>query len=265
MVDHHITIFSPEGRLYQVEYAFKAVSGAPFTSVGVRGDDVAVILTQKKVADKLIDPTSVTHLFPLTKTIGCVMTGRTPDARAQVQRARYEAAEFRYKHGYDITPKYLARRIADISQVYTQNAGIRPLGVTMTLIGFDDEIDRPELYKIDPSGTFLGYKAVSAGEKEHEARNFFEKKFKSDKEKEKEKSDSSSSSSSTSSSPSSSESHLKGDQPILLAITCMQQIHNSSYKPSELEIAVVGRNQSSFKILSESEIEEYLELIAQRE
>ena len=256
MVDHHITIFSPEGRLFQVEYAFKAVSGAPYTSVGVRGDSTAVIVTQKKVADKLIDPTSVTHVFALTKTIGCVMTGRTPDARAQVQRARYEAAEFRYKHGYDITPKYLARRIADISQVYTQNAGIRPLGVTMTLIGFDDELDRPELYKVDPSGTYLGYKAVSSGEKEHEARNFFEKKFKSEKDKLE---------SGSSEKTSEHTSYLSGDQPVILAIMCMQQIHNSSYKPSELEIAVVSRGQPGFKILTETEIEEYLETISQRE
>ncbi|MDP2434700.1 MAG: proteasome subunit alpha [archaeon] len=259
MVDHHITIFSPEGRLFQVEYAFKAVSGAPFTSVGVRGDDTAVIVTQKKVADKLIDASSVTHMFPLTKTIGCVMTGRTPDARSQVQRARYEAAEFRYKHGYDITPKYLARRIADISQVYTQNAGIRPLGVTMTLIGFDDELDRPELFKVDPSGTYLGYKAVSAGEKEHEARNFLEKKFKSDSDKP------DGSSSSSQKDEDSSTSYLKGSQPVILAIMCMQTTHNSSYKPSELEVAVVSRSHPGFKILTEAEIEEYLEAIAQRE
>lgn len=247
MVDHHITIFSPEGRLFQVEYAFKAVSGCPYTSVGVRGEDMAAIVIQKKVSDKLIDPSSVTHIFPLTKTVGCVMTGRTCDARAQVQRARYEAAEFRYKYGYDISPKYLARRVADISQVYTQNAGIRPLGVNMTLIGIDEETG-PELYKCDPSGTFIGYRAVSSGEKEFEARNFFEKKFKSDKGGKDDKSD-----------------YTKGDGPIILAILCMQHIHNTNYKSTELEVAVVSKSSPGFKVLTEAEIDEYLETITARE
>jgi len=237
--DRHITIFSPEGRLYQVEYAFKAIKSATLTSVGIRGAESCAIITQKKIPDKLVDPSSVSHMFHITANIGCVMTGMIADARAQVQRARNEAAEFRYKFGYEIPVSYLAKRVADMSQVYTQHAYMRPLGVSMILISIDEELG-PQLYMCDPAGSYVGYKACCAGQKDQETRNFLEKKFKNDPK-------------------------LDADKTIKMAITALQTVLAEDFKSTDIEVGIVTSKDRRFRLLSQEEVETHLTEIAERD
>jgi 20S proteasome subunit alpha 1 len=237
--DRHITIFSPEGRLYQVEYAFKAVKAAGITSIGVRGTDSVCFVTQKKVPDKLLDQSSVSHLFAITKYIGLLATGMTADAKSLVSHARSEAAEFKFKLGYEIPVDYLAKRLADRSQVYTQHAYMRPLGVAAMLIGIDDELG-PQLYKCDPAGHFVGYKATSSGSKEQEAVNFLEKKIKNDPQ-------------------------LSQDETVQTAISALQSILLEDFKPTEIEVGIVSKGNPHFRVLTTEEIDEHLTAISERD
>merc|ERR1711988_1223148 len=175
--DRHITIFSPEGRLYQVEYAFKAIKHTGNTCVAVRGEDSVVVVTQHKVPDKQLDGTSVSSLFKIFDTIGCAIIGSPGDCRYQCQKARQECHEFRHKFAYDVPVSYLARRMGDIAQIYTQHAYMRPIGASTVFIGIDEEVG-PQLYMTDPTGVAMGFKAVGVGAKDQEAMNMLEKRLK---------------------------------------------------------------------------------------
>ncbi|WJX88120.1 Polyamine N-acetyltransferase 1 [Trifolium repens] len=237
--DRHITIFSPEGRLFQVEYAFKAVKSAGNTSIGVRGKDSVCVVTQKKVPDKLLDQTSVTHLFPITKYLGLLATGITADARTLVQQARNEAAEYRFRYGYEMPVDVLSKWIADKSQVYTQHASMRPLGVVSMVLGIDDEYG-PQLYKCDPAGHYFGHKAASAGLKDQEAINFLEKKMKND--------------------PS-----FTYAETVQTAISALQSVLQEDFKATEIEVGVVQMDNPEFRVLSTEEVDEHLTSISERD
>ncbi|KAK1263887.1 Proteasome subunit alpha type-6 [Acorus gramineus] len=237
--DRHITIFSPEGRLYQVEYAFKAVKASGITSIGVRGKDSVCVVTQKKVPDKLLDQTSVTHLFAITKYLGLLATGMTADAKSLVQQARNEAAEFKFKWGYEMPGDVLAKWIADKSQIYTQHAYMRPLGVVAMVLGIDEE-NGPQLFKCDPAGHFFGHKATSAGLKEQEAINFLEKKMKNDP-------------------------AFSYEETVQTAISALQSVLQEDFKATEIEVGVVKKDNLIFRVLTTEEVDEHLTAISERD
>jgi len=239
--DRHITIFSPEGRLYQVEYAFKAVKSAGVTAIAVRGCDSVCAVTQKKVPDKLIDPSSVTHMFRLSDHHGCVGVGIVTDAKAQVQHARSKAADFKFNYAYEIPVEQLSASVADRNQMYTQHAYMRPLGVSLLVIGIDEERG-PQLFKCDPAGYYIGFRAAAAGQKDQEAINHLEKNLKNV-----------------------NTDTFDEQTTIHTAISSLQTVLGAEFKPSDIEVAVVSKTNPTFTCLSEDQIEAHLTATAERE
>lgn len=175
--DKQITVFSKEGKLYQVEYSFNAIKNSGYSSVGVRGKDCVVVLTQKKLPDKSIVPSSMTHIFKVSESIGVLFTGYLPDAKNILLKMRQNTLEFLDKYGYHMPINVLAQKMSEECQYYTQRAFMRPLCAISFLFSIDDE-KGPQLIKIDPAGFFMGYRACSSGEKEEQLNNHLEKQFK---------------------------------------------------------------------------------------
>ena len=137
MASHYVSVFSAEGRLYQVEYSLKCLAHEKMTNLALKGKDCAVVVCQKKVPDKLMKVESITHHFKVTQSIGLAMCGRVPDCAQVVEESRYEALEFFEKHGYECDVTWLAKRLGEKAQVYTQQAGLRPLGSGAIVYGME--------------------------------------------------------------------------------------------------------------------------------
>lgn len=206
----------------------------------MRGKDCSVVISQKKVPDKLLDPESVSYIFKISPGVGAVTTGQIADCRALVDRARSEAAEFRYKNGYEMPCSVLAKRMANVSQIYTQRAYMRPLGAALTLISVDDE-QGPSLFKCDPAGYYVGYKATATGPKQQEAMNHLEKKLKN-------------------------KEYVQGDwtQVVEAAITALSTTLAVDFRKNDIEIGVCTE-QDGFRKLSVDEIDERLVSIAEQD
>jgi proteasome alpha subunit len=175
--DRAITVFSPDGRLFQVEYAREAVKRGT-TTVGVKCKDGAVLLVDKRITSRLVEPDSIEKIFAIDDHIGCATSGLVADARALIDRARLDAQINEITYNEKIQVKTLVKRICDFKQTYTQYGGVRPFGTALLVAGIDETGAR--LFSTDPSGALMEYKASSEGAGRTGAMAFFEEKYRDD-------------------------------------------------------------------------------------
>ena len=225
--DEAITIFSPEGRIYQVEYALELVKrGAPVSGVAVK--EGVVLAAVEILSSALEDPRFSKKLFELDTHIATVIAGLSPDARVLVREARLACQGHRMTYDEPISVEGLVSNVGELLQQYTQNGGIRPFGVSMIVAGID--ATGPRLITTDPSGSYRGFKAAALGMNTEKGRELLEKKYKSE---------------------------MDLEEATALAIETVKTAYSNGLKPDNIHCAVIPVETKQFRRLSHEDIQKY--------
>ena len=170
-------MFSPDGRLLQVEYAKKAVRQGT-TSLGIVCKDGVLLLADKRILEKLMIGQSIEKVFQVDDHIGASATGYLMDGRVLIERAQLIAQQYKVTYDSSMDILSLVKDIANMKQAYTQFGGARPFGVSILFAGVDDE--GPQLYVTDVTGIYFQYKATVIGEAETQLKEILEKEYDSE-------------------------------------------------------------------------------------
>ncbi len=226
--DRAITVFSPDGRLFQVEYAREAVKRGA-TAIGVKTKEGVLLVADRRVTSRLLEPDTIEKIFIIDDHIGVATSGLVADARVLVDRARLEAQINRLTYDEPISIKDLAKRICDFKQQFTQFGGVRPFGVSLLIAGIDE---KPRLYETDPSGALLEYKATAIGSGRNVVMEYFEKEY---------------------------DENMSLDDAIIKAMVAMGKAIESELSYDGIELGVIRVEDKLFRILSVDEIKEYVD------
>lgn len=164
--------YSPDGRIFQIEYAAKAVDNSG-TAVAVKCKDGVVLAVEKLVFSKMLEKGSNRRVFGIDSHIGMTFGGLGADARALANRGRKEAKDYKSFYSTPIPPKTLVERLSGYVQTHTLYGHVRPFGVSALVIGYDE--NGPQLYMIEPSGVSYGYRGTAAGKARQLAKSEIEK------------------------------------------------------------------------------------------
>lgn len=225
--DRAITVFSPDGRLFQVEYAKEAVKRGA-TAIGVTCAGGVVLVAHKAVASNLLVPEFMRKIFIVDDHIAATASGLVGDARRLVDIARVEAQKHKMTYGENITVESVAKQLSDLAQLYTQYGGIRPFGVSLLLGGIDTE---PRLFEVDPSGSLSGYKAAAIGSGKNEAEEVLEKEYKAG---------------------------ISLDDAIVLSLRALKKTTEEKLGTENVDVAVLKMKAERFEMLSASDTQKYL-------
>ena len=176
--DRALSVFSPDGHIFQVEYAMEAVKRGTCT-VGVKGVECVVLGCERRSTLKLQDPRiTPSKIAKIDDHVVLSFAGLNADSRILIEKARAAAQSHRLTLEDPVTIEYMTRYIAGIQQKYTQSGGVRPFGVSTLIAGFDGPRDTvPRLYMTEPSGIYSSWSAQTIGRNSKTVREFLEKNY----------------------------------------------------------------------------------------
>ena len=177
--DRGVNTFSPEGRIFQIEYAIEAVKLGS-TSLGIQTAEGVIIAAEKRVPSQLVDPKSMNKIFEIDSHIGAVLSGMVADARILIEHARVESQNHRFTYNEPMRVESCTLATCDVSARFGESGGkkkllSRPFGVSLLIAGVDE--NGPQLWQTDPSGTYTKYDAQAIGGGADTAATIFESQY----------------------------------------------------------------------------------------
>lgn len=230
--DRAITVFSPNGRLYQVEYAREAVKKGT-VSIGISCKDGIVLAVDKNISDPLVVANSVEKIYKIDDHIGVATSGLVADGRRLVDRARVDSQSHKLTYGEPISLDNLCKKMTDNMQLYTQVGGLRPFGVAL-LIGGVDEDGAVKLYETDPSGAFWHYRATAIGEASDAIKKILREAYKPE---------------------------ITRQEAIALALRALYKGSKEQFNSDSVEISTIDRKTRKYKSFSDTEVQKQIETV----
>ena len=229
--DRAITVFSPDGRLFQVEYALETVKRGS-TVLGIACDQGIVLAAEERPSSKLQDPSFTWKIFEIDEHVGAAISGLSSDARVLIDRARIVAQSNHLTYDEPIDIEALSKKTGDIMQIYTQHAGVRPFGVTMIFGGVDKL--GPQILQADPSGAYWKYKAVAIGVGSDTVREILEAEYKTD---------------------------FQLEDAVTLAVKCLAKVAEGGIVAENVRIVIIPTETKKFTRLSTEKIVKHISKI----
>src|SRR3989338_682351 len=226
--DRAITMFSPDGRLLQVEYAKKTVRQGS-TAIAMVCADGVLFVTDKRVIDTLVVPESVEKIWQIDDHMGATASGILSDARVLIERAQLKAQQHRITYDVPIDTLSIVKEVCDLKQICTQSGGLRPFGVSLLIAGIEDHT--PRLYETDPTGIFFQYKATAIGEGEVEVEEILHNEYKPE---------------------------MVMEDGLRLSLKALKKVLGENFKLERIDAAYISIDEKKFRKFSKEKIEKTL-------
>jgi len=222
-----LTTFAPSGKLLQIEYALNRVAeGRP--ALGIKAKNGVVLATEKRVTSPLVDEKTMKKIENISENVGMVYAGMPPDYRVLLSRGRKQAQQYYQTYRELIPVSQIVREQATVMQEFTQSGGVRPFGISLMIAGYDET--GPQLFQVDPSGSYFGWKASAIGKNHVNAKSFLEKRYNED---------------------------IELEDAIHTAILTLKEGFEEAITAENIEIGIIGTDRK-FRVLTPAEVQDYL-------